>query len=100
MGPSAVAICRQSMRAEDSLSRRARLGDDHRRRLDRDEGGRRVGPFGFDDGEGAGGAQRFGEVGRRVLGDHDDGTLKRHGRSDDNATQRYVNGPSTTLERA
>ena len=79
MGPFTVAICRQSMRAEVSLTGAPGFGDDHGGRLDRDEGGRRIGPFGFDDGEGAGGAERFDEVGRRLFGDHDDRTLKRHG---------------------
>ncbi len=85
IGPFAVAICRQSMRAEDSLCGGARLGDHHGGGLDRDEGGRRIGPFGLDDREGAGGAQRFDEVGRRTVGDHDHRTLQRHG----GRTQRY-----------
>ena len=56
--------------------RRARLGDDDGGGLDRDESGRRVGPFGFDDREGAGGAERFDEVGRRFLGDDDRSDLE------------------------
>ena len=79
MMPLAVAICRQSMRAADSLGGGARLGDHHGGRLDRDEGGRRVGPVGLDDREGAGGAQRIDQVGRRTVGDHDHRTLQRHG---------------------
>ena len=71
------------LRAEQaggSLARRGtRLGDDHSGRLDRDEGGWRIGPFGFDDRKSAGGAQRVNQVGRRIVGDHDHRTLKRHG---------------------
>ena len=59
--------------------RRPRLGNHHAGRLDRDEGGRGIGPFGFDDGESAGRAQRFDEAGRRLVGHHDQRTLKRHG---------------------
>ena len=58
--------------------RRAGLGDHHGGRLHRDEGSRRVGPFGLDDGEGASGAKRFNQVGRRLFGDDDHRTLKRH----------------------
>jgi hypothetical protein len=84
------SVHRGDLQAEHAGGRfasgRAGFGDDHGGWLDRDEGGRRIGPFGFDDGEGAGCAQRFDEVGRRLFGDHDDRTLKRHKRR----TQRTV----------
>jgi hypothetical protein len=43
------------------------------------KGGRRVGPFGFDDRKGAGGDERGDQVGRRALGDEDHRSLQRHG---------------------
>ena len=79
MGPLAVAICRQSMRAEDSLVGGPGSAIMTAAGLTATKAVGASAQFGLDDGEGAGGAQRFDEVGRRVFGDHDDRTLKRHG---------------------
>ena len=74
----AVAICRQSMRAAASLRGAPGSAITTAAGLTADEGGRRIGPFGLDDREGAGGAQRFDQIGRRTVGDHDHRTLQRH----------------------
>ena len=56
----------------------ARLGDHHRTWFHRMKRGRRIRPFGLDDREGAGGAERRDQVGRRAFGDEDHRTLQRH----------------------
>jgi hypothetical protein len=61
------------------IGRGARLGDNHGGGLDRNKGGRRIGPCSLDNREGAGGNQCIDQVGRRAVGDHDHWTLQRHG---------------------
>jgi hypothetical protein len=66
------------MRARRIVCRRARLGNNNGGRLDRQERSRCTSPCCFDDRKGASRAQRFDQLGRRLLGDHDQRALKRH----------------------